>query len=277
MRLGSPILQQFGSPEEWIAVLRHSGFRAAYAPIGADSGSAERAEYRAAAAEADIVIAEVGAWSNPLSPDPAIARAAYEKIIAGIRLADDLGARCCVNIAGSRGVKWDGPSREDLTPDTFDAIVAFVQRVLDETRPQNTTYTLEPMPWMYPHSAESYQSLCEAIDRPGFSVHYDPVNIVTSPDKYFRSGDEIRHFVKAHGSKIVSVHAKDIVLGDELTVHLSECIPGEGGLDYPALLTAINSLHPDTPILVEHLETEAEYQQAVDHIRSVAASLQIDV
>ncbi len=52
--------------------------------------------------EAGIIIAEVGAWSNPMSTDPEEARAALAKCQTQLALAEEIGARCCVNISGSR-------------------------------------------------------------------------------------------------------------------------------------------------------------------------------
>jgi len=46
---------------------------------------------------------EVGAWSNPLSRDAATAAAAMQKCKTSLSLADRIGSRCCVNIAGARG------------------------------------------------------------------------------------------------------------------------------------------------------------------------------
>ena len=49
------------------------------------------------------MIAEIGAWSNPLSPDDATRAAALELLQArGSRSPTASGARCCVNLAGSR-------------------------------------------------------------------------------------------------------------------------------------------------------------------------------
>ncbi len=273
MRLGGPVTPAERTPESWLSALEAKRYRAAYCPLAVEADRAERAEYRAAAREADVVIAEVGAWSNPLSIDPTTADGAFERIVASLRLADDVGARCCVNIAGSRGVKWDGPDPRDLTDETFDAIVALVRRILDEADPRTASYTLEPMPWMYPDSAESYARLIAAVDHPRFGVHYDPVNIVNSPGKYFTTGREIADFVSRLGPRIVSVHAKDIILRDGLTTHLDECIPGEGGLDYEVLLRELDRLDPDLPVMTEHLERDEEYDQAAAHIREVAARL----
>ena len=75
------------------------GYRAAYCPVSLDASDDEIQAYADAAAEADIVIAEVGAWSNPLGPDPAEREAALTKCKRSLRLADKIGACCCVNIA----------------------------------------------------------------------------------------------------------------------------------------------------------------------------------
>src|SRR5215216_1186337 len=107
MRLGGKVWPLDSTPAAWVAAVQAKGYRAAYAPVGPDADAATIAAYRRAAEAAGIVIAEVGAWSNPLHDDPAQRQAAMDKCIAGLRLADALGARCCVNIAGSRGARWD--------------------------------------------------------------------------------------------------------------------------------------------------------------------------
>ena len=270
MRLGSPIFEKYESPEEWVSILRRGGYRAAYCPVGPDAAPDRILAFAAAAARADIVIAEVGAWSNPLSPDEEIRKSALDKCHKALALAEEIGARCCVNIAGSRGAKWDGPCAEDLTPDTFDRIVASVRDIIDAVRPTRTFYTLEPMPWMYPDSAESYLDLIRAVDRPGFAVHFDPVNLIASPERYFRNGAFVRDFVAKLGPHIRCVHAKDILLQDKLTVHLDEVRPGLGTLDYRVLLGEVARLPGDVPVLLEHLPKAEDYAAATEYVRSVA-------
>lgn len=270
MRLGAPIHEPFNTPETWVTAVQRQGYRAAYCPVALDADHATVEAYAQAAADADIVIAEVGAWSNPLSPDPATRAAAITKCIQGLAMAERIGARCCVNIAGSRGHRWDGPHPEDLTDATFALIVETVQQIIDAVRPTRTFYTLELMPYMYPDSIESYARLIQAIDRPAFGVHFDPVNLINSPQRYFANGDFIRAFVTQFGSAIKSCHAKDIVLRPQLTVHLDEVRPGLGTLDYPALLHALEPLDPDLPFMLEHLPEQAEYEAAASYVRSVA-------
>jgi sugar phosphate isomerase/epimerase len=81
--------------------------------------------------------------------------------------------------------------------------------------------------------------------------------------------------VRRLGPKIVSCHFKDVVLQKELTVRLVECRAGTGGLDYPALLSALQGLDADLPVLMEHLTKAEEYDAAAQFIRSRAEALKI--
>ncbi len=275
MRLGGPIFGSVDSPEHWVEGVQRAGYRAAYCPVGTTADDTTIAAYVKAAKDADIVIAEVGAWINPMAPDPKERAAGLEKCKACLLLAEKFGARCCVNIVGSLGSKWDGPHPDNLTDSAFDRIVATTREIIDAVKPTRTYFTLETMPYMYPDSADAYVRLIQAIDRPSFAVHLDPVNLVSSPQRYYRSGDLIRECVEKLGPRIKSCHAKDIILRDALTVHLDEIQPGKGGFDYPAYLRALQTLDPDLPLMLEHLKTEAEYVEAAGYVRGVAKSEKI--
>ena len=142
--------------------------------------------------------------------------------------------------------------------------------------PQRTYYTLEPMPFSLPDSPDSYLDLLRAIERPRVAVHLDPVNLINTPAKFYDNAGFLRECFAKLGPQVRSIHAKDIVLRNELTVHLAELRPGLGALDYRVLLTEAAKLDPDTPILVEHLDEPSEYEAAVAHIRGVAAELGLE-
>jgi sugar phosphate isomerase/epimerase len=270
VRLGGPVFKKYTDPAEWVLALKDLNYRAAYCPVGLDAKPEEISRYRKAAKEADIVIAEVGAWSNPIDPDKTKREAAIEKCIKSLELADEIGANCCVNISGSRNPEsWAGPHKDNLTTETFDMIVETTRKIIDAVKPSNTFFALETMPWAYPDSVDSYLKLINAIDRPGFAVHLDPVNLVVSPQVYFRNGEMIREAFNKMGKYIKSCHAKDILLREnELTPHLPEVRAGLGNLDYRVYLECIAKIG-DIPLMLEHLNTAAEYDQAAEHIRNV--------
>ena len=273
MRLGGPISAAENNPESWAEAVKASGYRAAYCPVGPETPLETVQAYERAARDGDIVIAEVGAWSNPLSPDRVTAETALDGCRKGLALADAIGARCCVNIAGSRGAKWDGPCAADLTAETFDMIVAVVREIIDAVKPRRSFYTLETMPWMYPDSAESYLRLIEAIDRPRFAVHFDPVNLVNSPERYYKNGELIRDFVRRLGPHIKACHAKDVLMAPRFNAHIDQVQPGLGALDYGVYLRELDRLNPDMPLMLEHLETQEEYRQAAEYVRKVYKEL----
>jgi sugar phosphate isomerase/epimerase len=273
MRLGGPVFGDGSDPQAWGALVRDSGYGAAYAPCPLDADDTTVSAYRKAAKEHDIVIAEVGAWSNPISTSETDRKAAEDKCTAALALAERLGAVCTVNIAGSRSPdRWDGPHPDNLTRATFDLVVESVRRIIDAVKPSRTFYTLETMPWVFPDSADSYVDLIKAIDRPAFGVHFDPVNLVSSPRRLYDTSAMIREFCEKLGPWIKSIHAKDVACDNRLTFHVDERRPGQGVLDYGALLRGAERLNPDMPVLLEHLPNEEEYRLAAAHVRREAAA-----
>jgi len=270
MRLGGPTFGRHSGPDGWLAELRELGYGAAYCPIEADADDATVRAYERAAREAGVVIAEVGAWSNPLSPDDDERAKALAHCRRQLALAERIGARCCVNIAGSRGREWHGHDPANFTDETFDMIVEVVRGIIDDVRPRRAFYTLEPMPWMYPDSPDEYVRLIEAVDRDCFAAHLDPVNIVASPRLYYTNAALLRECFAKLGPAIRSCHAKDIALRQAFTVHLDEVRPGLGGLDYRTFLAELDRLDPDVTLMMEHLPDAGEYALAAEHIRSVA-------
>ncbi len=272
LRLGGPVFEKYNDPQGWVDALRRLGYHAAYCPVGVNASDEEIRAYEQAAARANIIIAEVGAWSNPISLDEPTRKAAIEKCRTHLHLADRIGARCCVNIAGSLGDTWDGPDAKNFTQDAFDLIVETTRVIIDAVKPMRTHFALETMPWAYPDSADSYLRLLKAIDRPGFAVHLDPVNLVCSPQRYYGNAELIRECFEKLGPHIRSCHAKDILLQTKLTTHLDEVRPGTGGIDYAVFLKEL-SRFPGTPLMLEHLSSAEEYRQAADYIRGVAKCL----
>ncbi len=273
MRLGAPLFGDTSTPQAWISALQKAGYRAAYCPLSPTADDDTVRVYAQAAQQADIVIAEVGAWSNPLSPNEGERVAAIDKCKRSLDLAERIGAHHCVNITGSRSTQWDGPHPDNLTDETFEMIVETTRDIIDAVQPRRTVYTLETMPWAYPDSPQAYLRLIEAIDREGFGVHLDPVNLINSPQRYFGNAAFMRECFSLLGPYIRGVHAKDILLRPHLTVHLDEVRPGEGALNYRVLLKEMNKLAPDTPILLEHLPTEQDYDVAATFVRQVAGDL----
>lgn len=277
MRLGGPTFQKNPDPAGWVAELKQLGYRAAYCPVDETADQATIRAFEQAANEADILIAEVGVWNNPLSPDMKERSRAIDLCIKRLALADEIGARCCVNISGSRGTLWDGPHPDNYSTETFEMIVETTRHIIDTVQPTRTFFTLEPMPWMLPDSVDSYLDLIQAIDRTRFAAHLDPVNIITNPRTYFGNSRFLHICFERLGPHIKSCHAKDITLAEQLTVHLSEVRIGLGRLNYATFLREMKKLDPDTPLMLEHLPNAEDYLAAAAHVRAVAKAEGIEL
>ena len=270
IRLGGPLFAKADNPDDWIKALKVYGYRAAYCPVDISASRDEIKTYKNAAKKADIIISEVGVWKNPISNDETERKAALDSCILSLQLADEIGANCCVNTSGSRNEKyWAGPHMENLTDVTFDMVVESTRKIIDAVKPAHTFFTLEAMPWAFPYSVDSYLRLIKAIDRKGFAVHLDPVNLVVSPEVYFNNAEMIKDCFSRLGPFIKSCHAKDILLRENIYLpHFDEVRAGLGKLNYDIFLKELSNLN-DVPLMLEHLNTEEEYKAAADYIRGV--------
>ena len=266
MRFGGPVLKPFNNPEEWIKIMQDLGYNACTFPLNHTAPTSEIDAYAAAAKAADIMIAEVGVWNNPISNNKEESKKARQYAKDQLALADYIGAACCVNIAGAKGEQWDGPHKDNWT--CFDEIVSSVQEIIDDVKPTKTYYSLETMPWIYPHNADSYVELIKAIDRERFGAHLDVINIITSPYAYYHNADITRECFEKFGDRILACHAKDIILANNLTVHLDEMAPGQGEYDFTVLIDCLRK-YPDVPMMMEHMNDPEEVEQAAAYLKGL--------
>jgi len=276
VRLGGPVPGNYNDPAEWIKAVKALRYTAAYCPLESGAPPDLIKAFRDEAKRNNIIIAEVGSWYNTLDLIDIKRKEALKKNIDALRLADEIGARCCVNISGARGEKWDGPYPGNYAEDVFDLIVENVRNIIDQAKPASSFYTLEPMPYMLPDSPDSYLELIRAVDRKQFGVHLDPVNMISDPKRYFNNGTFLKECFSKLGRYIKSIHAKDIIIMPELTLHLEERRPGTGSLDYPVFLQETSELI-DVPFMLEHLPTQEEYLLAANFVRETARKAGVSV
>jgi sugar phosphate isomerase/epimerase len=247
---------------------RQVGYSAAYCPAGLKAGDTTAiAEARNAFAAEGVVMAEVGAWKNLLDADPDKRRANRQYVQERLALADEVEARCCVDIGGSyHPTLWDGPDARNLTREYFDATVENCRSLIDAVKPTRTRFSIEMMGWSLPNTADTYLQLIKAVDRKAFGVHVDVCNIIDSPERYYNNGRLIDEVFEKLGPWILSCHAKDV--GPHAT-HFTEVIPGRGGIDYRRYLLNLAGLQTETPLMLEHLQNEEEYNEGRRFIQKI--------
>jgi sugar phosphate isomerase/epimerase len=271
IRLGGPIFLKSSDPVELAREHRRLGYSAAYCPEVKVEDAARLREIERAFAAENVVIAEVGAWVNMLDPDAAKRRENLRTVTSRLAVAEAVGARCCVDIAGSFNPKiWFGPEPRNLSREFFDATVENCRRIIDEVQPKRTRFALEMMGWALPDGPDSYLELIRAIDRPSFGVHIDVCNVINSPSRFYYNRKVIAECFEKLGRWVVSCHAKDLAWTVEMNVHFVEVVPGRGEVDYTEYLGRIAGLPVDAPLMLEHLKTAEEYEEGKQYIQRVA-------
>jgi len=274
IRLGGPIFVKSDDPAVLAQAHRDLGYRAAYAPDAPlDDQNRIKAIIKEFAAR-DVAIAEVGAWVNMLDPNPEKRRKNMDYVVKRMALAEALGARCCVDIAGSYNPDlWYGPNPKNLTQEFMDATVENARKVIDAVKPRQTTFSIEMMPWNLPTGPDEYLRLIKAVDRKAFAVHMDVCNVMNNPYRLYHNGAVIQECFQKLGRWIVSCHAKDLEWEKEVQVCFKEVIPGRGLIDYKTYLRELSRLPVDAPLMLEHLDTAEEYSEGRRYIQGVAKSL----
>jgi sugar phosphate isomerase/epimerase len=275
MRLGGPVFVKTDDPVVLAKAHRDLGYRAAYAPSDLSVGDKDRiAAMVQEFARQDVAIAEVGAWKNMLDPDAAKRRENMEYVTGKLALAEALGARNCVDIAGSYDPDlWYAQNPRNLSAEFFDATVENCRKLIDTVKPTRTFFSIEMMPWSLPTNPDEYVRLVKAVDRKAFGVHLDVCNTMNSPQRFYNNSAGIRECFAKLGPWIKSCHAKDLKWGPGVQVWIQEVIPGTGLLDYRTYLSELSRLGTDAPLMLEHLHNEGEYTQGRQYIQGVAKSL----
>ena len=256
IRLGGPVFAGTRDPEALVALHRRAGCAAAYAPYIPDR--VERDEFKRAFHEADIVLAEFGAYCLNISdPDGAQRERNIAEICRRLRRADEMGALCCVMHGGSyNNTGCVRAHREHFSDRHLEENVRTIQRILDEVRPRSTKLVRETESYIPPDSPELYLRLLRWVDRPMFAAHLDPVNLTLSPRRFYYSGDFLRRCFACLGPHLISTHAKDTNLVEPATAQLTETDVGNGGLDDDTYLTERDGLSQEPPLMIEHLSRD---------------------
>lgn len=256
------------------------GYTAAYAPqIDLKDGAKIRA-VREAFAREEMLIAEVGFWENLVDLNYDDRQTNRQCMVEALALAEELGARCAVDIFGSY-CRGNGNSRhaaKNFSDEAFDEAVEMARYFIDAVKPKTAFFAYEIFPFSIVDSPTEIARLLKAVDRRQFGVHLDLVNLINSPRAYWASGAIMEECVRLFGDRIVAAHAKDIKLKEpSISVIMDEVVAGEGDLDIAAFVRGLHRLPQTIPLMLEHLATEEEYDRAARHYREVAAKEGISI
>ena len=270
-------------PYAWASECKRLGYRAGYCPPTKSSETTHLKAIRDAFTQADVVIAEVGAWRNLMTPDLPARKANLEFVIDQMVVANEIGARCCVDITGSfDAATLSGPHPKNFSQEFIDGTIQNVRAIIDAVKPTRSKFAIEMKGCNFPEGPDQYLQLIKAVDRPQFGVHVDICNIVNTPQRFYGNTALIRETFAKLGNWVVSCHAKDLLWVPQVNLNFQEVAPGRGGIktanvpgiDYAVYIDEVVKV--GAPLMLEHFRTLEEYADGAAYIRKVAASLHID-
>ncbi len=273
MYLGLSSSLKHSSPKEWAETHKALGLKSVVFPVDCNAGENLIEAYKEESEKHGLLIAEVGIWRNTLAADMAEREKWIDYAIRQLKMADKIGASCCVNVVGTPyGPRWDGGYRQNFSEELWQMAVKMIQRIIDEAKPVRTKFSIESMPWMIPSSPDEYLRLIKEVDRKEFGAHLDVVNMITSPERYFFNDKFLEECFNKLKGKICSCHLKDIRLKEEYTFQLEECACGQGTLDLELFAKLATAENAQMPMIIEHLSTDEEYLASLKYVQKRLAA-----
>jgi sugar phosphate isomerase/epimerase len=232
-------------------------------------------------AEQGIAIAQSTGYAHyhtPLiHPDGSIRAQALRTLREGLRLGSALGAGSVLVGAGSLNPRGAyAPHPENFIPRSFDLLVDTLRQAVGMAGDSGVPLSVEGHLLTTVSSPERMLELLEAVDSPYLQATCDPVNYIGSVAEYYDTAGVLQRFLPPLAGRIACAHAKDILIGDRLTLHLDEGAPGEGNLDYGAFLRLLDQHAPGACVIVEHMPLE-RIIPGVAYLRRVAEANGVDL
>lgn len=216
-----------------------------------DINSADNAKldyYRQYAADKGVAISSLGYYPNPLDPDPEASRVAIEHIMKLIDASAYMGVNMVTTFIGK-----DKNKTVEENLETFEKVWTPIIRYAEEKK---VRIAIENCPMLYtvnewpggnnlactPHI---WREMFRRIPSDYFGLNYDPSH------PYLQQADYVKP-VYDFKDKIFHVHFKDIKIYPEKlyeygvfaypTLWHSPKLPGLGGVDFAALVSALNDI-----------------------------------
>jgi sugar phosphate isomerase/epimerase len=217
-----------------------------------------------------------GFWQNLVNPDDAQRGQAVKVLRGAIQLAGWMGCRGIDTGPGSMNPRGSWfPDPYNWTPQARAQLTKSLKECAPVAEASGVYLSMEGHQLVTLESAEVTAEILDAVDSPWVTCDYDSANWLTLKQA-FDPTPAINHHFDVLGRRIVSCHAKDVWLEDKLSIHIQDGCPGKGYLDFRTVITRLEALSPEYPILPEGNATE-DLPAVVALFRKLAAELGVKI
>jgi sugar phosphate isomerase/epimerase len=258
---------------EYFKKLRDNGFTAVVSsPAPFDTmKDAELSDLRAILKKFDVVVFEVGGYTNMIHPDMATRQKNLKQLAVCIETADKMNCPMVGTISGSLDpVNFFNVTPDNWTEKTWKMLVASMKQVLKDTSGMKAAIGMEAQVTTNIDGPKAHKRLMEDVGDKRCAVNLDPVNMV-SLATYYHTTELLNECFDLLGENILGCHAKDTyIIPDQQTVHVQEVCSGRGVMDYETYLVRLSRMKWPRALLPEHIPSD-QMSEAYAYIRKVAA------
>jgi sugar phosphate isomerase/epimerase len=189
----------------------------------------------------------LGAYFNPIHPDPAVVKEGIVQFKKMLQISGPLSALCVGTETGSlMGSPW-GYVPRNHAPETLETVIRVFRELADYAGGTGGIVAIEGA-WAHAaFSPEKIRAVLDGVGSPHLKVVLDLYNFL-NPANHEDRMNLFERCLSAFGDDILIYHLKDYVVEDGV---LRQVGLGQGLMDFPALIRRIKERTPDARLVFE--------------------------
>ncbi len=222
------------------------------------------------------IVQTTGYNPNMVHPDPGTRRADLERLRAAFGVARDLGAETIISGCGSlHPTAFYGPAAANHSAATRERLIDSLRQVVPWAEETGVILALECHVLTTLDTADHIHEILSAVASPWIKANFDPVNMFGDLASVYNTGTVVQKLWDTLGPYYApTIHVKDVIVQQDLVVHITEAPPGQGIMDFEALFTVCRNFGEGAAVIVEHLPVE-QAVPALAFVKAAAAQYQI--
>ncbi|MBB6733639.1 sugar phosphate isomerase/epimerase family protein [Cohnella zeiphila] len=223
--------------------------------------------------DANLPIVCISGYTNIVHPDPRKREQNISELKNLLKFARDLGSPYVISETGTFNEEsdwvWDP---KNGTEEAYETVAAQIEELAKFAYDYGSVFLVENYVNNIIGTVDQVARLFQDVRHPGLGLLMDPTNYF-SDSNIGRVDEELHRIFNTLGSRIKIAHAKDCKPAEDTAekhaaIDASEShtfrgagavelpAPGLGILNYDLYLARLAELHPNIPIIIEHLDEE---------------------
>ncbi|MTI60524.1 MAG: sugar phosphate isomerase/epimerase [Firmicutes bacterium] len=221
--------------------------------------------------EANLPIVAISAYTNIIAPDEDKRKGNLKYLKTLLKYARDLGTPYVISETGTFNPDSDWVFHpKNKSEEAYETVAATILDLARHAYDNGSMFLVENYVNNVIGSVDQVLRLFSDVNHPGLGLLMDPTNYFTERNINNMDG-ELNRIFNALGDKIKVAHAKDCKMAEDISekhvdIDATESHtfrgaggvelpgPGLGNLNYELYLKRLSEIHPNIPIIIEHLD-----------------------